>query len=266
LRLLGAKDFLIQAPNDPEQQTRIWIETVTEETLEGDTTAALKTGVVLCRLLNCIQPRAVPKIATTASPFHQRENLKAFLAVAEAWGVPSAELFAVDDLYDGRNMKQVYSCILSLSNVCRKIPGFHGPFILKARATYTGDGATPRSQLASPSYHVSPAQGRLSIPGAGPVTPDVSRATRSPRPSLSAPSPTTPPPPDFRVRTPDPRLQSPLSAPAPAPAAPAPAAPPPPSPAPAAKAPAAPRPPTPSDSEKSDDSEDEEEEEEEDLT
>jgi len=69
---------------------------------QGDTTAALKTGVVLCRLLNCIQPRAVPKIATTASPFHQRENLKAFLAVAEAWGVPSAELFAVDDLYDGR--------------------------------------------------------------------------------------------------------------------------------------------------------------------
>lgn len=47
------KDFLIQAPNDPEQQTRIWIETVTEETLEvrpGDGAAcgwspAAATGV-----------------------------------------------------------------------------------------------------------------------------------------------------------------------------------------------------------------------------
>eukprot|EP00667_Euglena_gracilis_P012738 EG_transcript_13100 len=184
-----AKDFLIQAPPDPEQQTRVWIETITDEPLEGDLATALKSGVALCKLLNGIQPKAVTKVVTTASPFHQRENIKMFLAVASAWGVPAAELFAVDDLYEGRNMRQVYTCVLSLSNVARKVPGFRGPFIFKARATYTAaDGLTPRGGAdSSPSsqntpYRVSPMRGvqqitparhapgvspRLSVPDTG---------------------------------------------------------------------------------------------------
>ena len=88
-----------------------------------DTPAALKSGVVLCKLLNAIKPGTVSKISLSEQPFHQRQNIQVFLTHAEALGVPKPELFVVEELFEGRNLMHVYSCILSLSNVCRKVCG-----------------------------------------------------------------------------------------------------------------------------------------------
>ena len=38
----------------------------------------LKSGVILCELVNRVQPRAVKKINSSEMPFAQRENIQSF--------------------------------------------------------------------------------------------------------------------------------------------------------------------------------------------
>ena len=47
------------------------------------------------------------------------ENIQTFVNFCEAYGVPKTGLFQTVDLFDGRNMTQVVSCIQQLgSEVC----------------------------------------------------------------------------------------------------------------------------------------------------
>lgn len=49
----------------------------------------------------------------------QMENIQTFVNFCEAYGVTRTSLFQTVDLYDGRNMSQVISCIQQLgSEVC----------------------------------------------------------------------------------------------------------------------------------------------------
>ena len=45
---------LIDAPNVPHMQCRVWIETVLGEKLDEDLPKALKSGAVLCKLINTV--------------------------------------------------------------------------------------------------------------------------------------------------------------------------------------------------------------------
>jgi len=47
------------------------------------------------------------------------ENIQTFVNFCEAYGVPKTGLFQTVDLFDGRNMTQVISCIQQLGSEVR---------------------------------------------------------------------------------------------------------------------------------------------------
>jgi len=80
----------------------------------------LKTGVVLCGLLNKIRPDTIRKVNNYTAPFRQMENIDNFLKVAEALGVDPEHKFFTEDLFYGNNHAKV---ILTLVALARAVEG-----------------------------------------------------------------------------------------------------------------------------------------------
>lgn len=99
-----------------EATVRQWMEGVLGEPLKGEFQAVLKSGVVLCQLINKLRPGSVKTINPSSLPFKQMENINNFLAAAGAFGVRQEDLFQTVSLYEGSNMVQV---LQTLDNVMR---------------------------------------------------------------------------------------------------------------------------------------------------
>ena len=74
----------------------------------------LKDGIVLCKLMNVLQPNSIPKISDSQQPFKQMENINNFLSACEAYGCKRGDLFQTVSLYDGINMAEVLNGIFAL--------------------------------------------------------------------------------------------------------------------------------------------------------
>eukprot|EP00126_Sphaerothecum_destruens_P007848 Sdes_comp20013_c0_seq1m12698 len=113
-----------------ETEIMQWIQETIGEPLVGDSSyLKLKDGVALCKLINVLKPNSVGKIYNGNMPFKQMENIANFLLVAaDAFGVPSNELFQTVDLFENHNLQQVFVCILSLNRQARK-HGYSGALI-----------------------------------------------------------------------------------------------------------------------------------------
>ena len=119
------------AGEDEEGEAKSWIEAVTGEKLEGTLQEALKSGVVLCNLLNKIKPGSCPKPQNKKLPFVQRENIGNYLTACGKLGIPSFESFMTVDLFEGKNMKAVVLNIHSLGRIAQRrgslLPDYSGP-------------------------------------------------------------------------------------------------------------------------------------------
>ena len=109
-----------------EAEARAWIEAVTGETLEGPTQEALKSGVILCKLINTIKPGSCKEPSKMSAPFKQMENIGNYLAACDKLGVRTAESFQTVALYENQDMLQVITQIHSLGRVAQAI-GYAGP-------------------------------------------------------------------------------------------------------------------------------------------
>jgi hypothetical protein len=87
----------------------------------------LRSGVVLCQAANKILPNAVPKISVQDKPFNQRENISAFINFLRRAGVGEKDLFGTEDLFEGKNMRQVVISLLALGRALYKVPNYSGP-------------------------------------------------------------------------------------------------------------------------------------------
>ena len=99
-----------------EAEARAWIEAVLGEPLGDETLhVILKSGVVLCNLINALKPGSIKKISTKKMPFMQMENISNYLAAVgpSGLGIPAFETFMTIDLYEEQNMQAV------VLNVCR---------------------------------------------------------------------------------------------------------------------------------------------------
>lgn len=111
-----------------EDQAAQWVEDITGVKVQGEFGAALRTGQVLCQLLNEIRPGTVRKINDAGMPFKERENISLFLKTCRNWGVHEYALFSTDDLYEEKNLSSVVKCIHQLGGVLRRaVPEFQGP-------------------------------------------------------------------------------------------------------------------------------------------
>ncbi|KAH8093352.1 hypothetical protein JL720_4479 [Aureococcus anophagefferens] len=84
-----------------------WIEAVIGEPMEGTFDEWLRSGVVLCKLLNGVAPGSVKKIATSAMPFKQMENISLFIRGIKKLGVHDSDCFDTNDLYKGQDIGKV---------------------------------------------------------------------------------------------------------------------------------------------------------------
>lgn len=127
--------------SEVERECLDWIQQLTGEAITPgirDVEKQLKTGVILCRLVDAVykgtknKPAKAQKFRikfnTMSAPFKQMENITIFLNACEAYGVPKTSLFQTVDLFEGRNMAQVLATILQLGTEAQR-HAFNGPTI-----------------------------------------------------------------------------------------------------------------------------------------
>eukprot|EP00092_Neocalanus_flemingeri_P017892 GFUD01019358.1.p1 GENE.GFUD01019358.1~~GFUD01019358.1.p1 ORF type:complete len:183 (+),score=47.46 GFUD01019358.1:39-551(+) len=126
------------APRNDEQEKEIleWIGSVLGEPLaDEDFATVLKDGIILCRLMNKLQPGSVKRVKEKGPAFMLMENVQAFLSAAKKYGVPDEEVFQTPDLFEKRNIPQVVLCLFSLGRVTQMHPEYAGPMIGPKMAT-----------------------------------------------------------------------------------------------------------------------------------
>lgn len=75
----------------------------------------LKSGDVLCALVNGLSPGAIPKYnQNTKMPFKMMENVSLFLRAIRSMGVREHECFDTSDLFDEKDLPQVLSTLAAL--------------------------------------------------------------------------------------------------------------------------------------------------------
>lgn len=74
----------------------------------------LKDGVILCKLINELNPRSIGKVNTMKQPFLMMENISTFLDACVSYGVRRGDLFQTVDLFERQNMVAVISGIYAL--------------------------------------------------------------------------------------------------------------------------------------------------------
>uniref|UniRef100_A0A8D0EPI6 Calponin n=1 Tax=Strix occidentalis caurina TaxID=311401 RepID=A0A8D0EPI6_STROC len=104
---------------DPQKEAelRTWIESVTGQQIGPDFQKGLKDGVILCELMNKLQPNSVRKINRSAQNWHQLENLSNFIKAMASYGMNPVDLFEANDLFESGNLTQVQVSLLALAGM-----------------------------------------------------------------------------------------------------------------------------------------------------
>ncbi|EGG24025.1 hypothetical protein DFA_06163 [Cavenderia fasciculata] len=120
-----------QSKRDPQYEKELgkWIEGATGMKLEyqDDLIESLRSGIVLCTLVNILLPETIKKINVKPIPLMQVENLTMYLKACWKIGVPSSDLFVTSDLYQKKNINSVLQNLASLARASHNCPAYKGP-------------------------------------------------------------------------------------------------------------------------------------------
>lgn len=103
-----------------------WINSITGESVAENFGEALKSGEILCCLINKIRPGTVKKVNKMKMPFMQMENISKFLQGCRAAGVADHDCFETVDLYEQKDLGVVVQCLHALGRAVQK-NGWDGP-------------------------------------------------------------------------------------------------------------------------------------------
>ncbi|XP_062920681.1 calponin-3a [Mobula hypostoma] len=106
-----------------EEELRIWIEEVTGRRLGENFQISLKDGVILCILMNKLQPDSIKKINESKLNWHQLENISNFIKAMQVYGMKPHDIFEANDLFENGNLTQVQTTLLALASLA-KTKGF----------------------------------------------------------------------------------------------------------------------------------------------
>ncbi|MBN3305784.1 CNN1 protein, partial [Amia calva] len=84
----------------------------------------LKDGVILCELINKLQPGSIRKINDSPQNWHQLENIGNFIKAITDYGVKPHDIFEANDLFENYNYTQVQTTLIALAGVAQT-KGFH---------------------------------------------------------------------------------------------------------------------------------------------
>jgi len=101
---------------DPEREKEAFdfLTQVMGTTYEDSLHDTLKSGVVLCELLNKLQPGLVKKINKRTMPFMCMENIESYINAIQSLGIPHEYSFMTVDLWDAKNLAQVALSIIAV--------------------------------------------------------------------------------------------------------------------------------------------------------
>ncbi|KAG8441386.1 hypothetical protein GDO86_006936 [Hymenochirus boettgeri] len=102
-----------------EAELREWIERTTGRSIGNKFMDSLKDGVILCGLINKLQPGSVRRINESTQNWHQLENIGNFIKAITAYGVKPHDIFEANDLFENCNLTQVQSTLLALASVAK---------------------------------------------------------------------------------------------------------------------------------------------------
>ncbi|KAG1931471.1 calponin-1 [Pimephales promelas] len=107
-----------------EEELRMWISEVTGRKLPENFMEGLKDGVVLCELINILQPGSIRKINNSPQNWHQLENIGNFVRAIQDYGMRPDDIFEANDLFENVNHTQVQSTLITLAGMA-KSKGFY---------------------------------------------------------------------------------------------------------------------------------------------
>ncbi|XP_028679208.1 calponin-1 [Erpetoichthys calabaricus] len=107
-----------------EEELRFWIEEITGKKMGESFMEALKDGVILCELVNKLQPGSIRKINNSSQNWHQLENIGNFIKAITDYGMKPVDIFEANDLFENFNHTQVQSTLMALAGLA-KTKGFH---------------------------------------------------------------------------------------------------------------------------------------------
>ncbi|KAJ8278673.1 hypothetical protein COCON_G00057390 [Conger conger] len=102
-----------------EEELRTWIEDVTGCPIGDDFQKGLKNGVILCQLINKLQPGSVKKVSQSSQNWHQLENVSNFIKAITSYGLKPHDIFEANDLFESGNMTQVQTTLLALASMAK---------------------------------------------------------------------------------------------------------------------------------------------------
>ncbi|KAL7024679.1 hypothetical protein ACKWTF_013160 [Chironomus riparius] len=97
--------------------------------------ASLRNGIILCKLMNKLNPGIIQKISISGGDYKMMDNISQFHRAAQHWGVPEVDLFNANDLYEQKNIVLVTQTIFAIGRACYKHPEFQGPYLGPPPAT-----------------------------------------------------------------------------------------------------------------------------------
>uniref|UniRef100_A0A672KV38 Calponin n=1 Tax=Sinocyclocheilus grahami TaxID=75366 RepID=A0A672KV38_SINGR len=107
-----------------EEALRMWIHEVTGRTVPDNFMEGLKDGVILCELINKLQPGSVPKVNHSILNWHKLENITHFIRAIGEYGLKPHDIFEANDLFEDMNHTQVQFTLAALAGVA-KTKGFY---------------------------------------------------------------------------------------------------------------------------------------------
>uniref|UniRef100_A0A8C5JSK3 Calponin 1 n=1 Tax=Junco hyemalis TaxID=40217 RepID=A0A8C5JSK3_JUNHY len=126
----GCSAWPLAQKYDPqhERELRVWIEGTTGRRIGDNFMDGLKDGVILCELINKLQPGSVPKVNEPVQNWHkQLENIGNFLRAITRYGVKPHDIFEANDLFENTNHTQVQSTLIALARPARSRPPARRP-------------------------------------------------------------------------------------------------------------------------------------------
>ncbi|GJJ74585.1 transgelin [Entomortierella parvispora] len=185
----SAVDVVGKRLREQQQQDRFkaaqsFIERTTGKKLpSSDLHESLKDGVILCELANQLSPKIVRLISRKEFPFLQMENILNFVEAARQLGVQSSDLFQTVDLFEGKDMNQVVSTILTLERVTA---GGVGKLAVKEKRPGPSPMLPPKPSPAQPPKGLNGAVGVTRMRSKTAHAIGAASTTASIRPSSSA--------------------------------------------------------------------------------
>ncbi|NP_001040437.1 muscular protein 20 [Bombyx mori] len=116
---------------EKEAEAQRWIESVIGERFPSDLPyeLALRDGIILCKLMNRLQPGIIPKVNISGGDYKFMDNISQFQKACIKYGVPDVDLFQTTDLWDQKNIVLVTQTIFAIGRTAYKHPEWRGPFL-----------------------------------------------------------------------------------------------------------------------------------------